>query len=336
LACILFYVFAIYESFGDFDIANGYFLGAWIIISIASFYFYKLYIKSRKLKFPQMSQDVRTKEINNIKRFQKVYFIIAILISLILLGISLIGVATSPIFQGLHPESTKGGRMLSVPAGEFMMGCNEQADKQCQSNEKPYHKVYLDAFYIDKFLVTQAEYDECVASENCLVNKKYDDFTDNHQPVVGISWEDAKTYCKWAGKRLPTEAEWEKAARGTDGRIYPWGNSIDPTRANYKDSVIEKTTKVGTYPSAKSPYGAYDMAGNAWEWVADWYGENYYRNSPSKNPGGPDSGKSRVMRGGGWGTNADYLRASFRNDDTPADQNHYGGFRCARDGVASK
>ena len=145
-------------------------------------------------------------------------------------------------------------------------------------------------------MVTQAEYNECVSSGKCSANQKYDGFTGDRQPVVGVNWNDARTYCEWAGKRLPTEAEWEKAARGTDGRIYPWGNTIDPTRANYADSGIGKTSKVGSYPSGASPYGALDMAGNAWEWVADWHDKNYYRNSPSKNPQGPDSGKYRVLR----------------------------------------
>ena len=113
-----------------------------------------------------------------------------------------------------------------------MMGCNEQVDKKCQSNEKPYHKVYLDAFYIDKFDVTQGQYNECVSGGRCTANKHKNGFTGD-QPVVDVRWEDANTYCQWAGKRLPTEAEWEKAARGTDGRIYPWGNEIDASKANY-------------------------------------------------------------------------------------------------------
>ena len=167
-------------------------------------------------------------------------------------------------------KKTSSPVMVSVPAGEFWMGCNEQADKRCNFDEKPYHKVYLDAYYIDKYEVTQSEYNECVTTDKCPANRKKDGFTGDRQPVIGVSWEDADTYCKWAGKRLPTEAEWEKAARGTDGRVYPWGNSFDPTRANYA-GALGKTSEVGSYPSGASPYGALNMAGNVWEWVADWY-----------------------------------------------------------------
>jgi formylglycine-generating enzyme required for sulfatase activity len=228
----------------------------------------------------------------------------------------------------------KDAPMVSVPAGEFMMGCNEQVDKKCQSNEKPYHKVYLDAFYIDKFLITQAEYNECVSSGKCRANKKFDGFSGDRQPVVGVTWDDANTYCQWAGKRLPTEAEWEKAARGTDGRIYPWGNSIDTTHANYSDSKIKKTTDVGNYPSGASPYGALDMAGNVLEWVSDWFDGSYYQNSPSKNPKGPDSGKYHVLRGGCFSPYIGTPRTSGRTTLPPNDPNQLtngGGFRCARD-----
>ena len=238
---------------------------------------------------------------------------------------------SAPVVPEFHNDAAKGGTMVAVPAGEFWMGCNEQVDKQCGSDEKPYHKVYLDAFYIDKFLVTQGKYNECVSSGKCSANQKYDGFTGDRQPVVGVSWEYAKSYCEWAGKRLPTEAEWEKAARGTDGRIYPWGNGIDTTKANYSDSKIGKTTNVGSYPSGASPYGALDMAGNVWEWVADWYGENYYRNSPSKNPPGPDSGTYRVLRGGSWTLSARFLRSSTRLRDNPTYRSADNGFRCLRD-----
>ena len=126
--------------------------------------------------------------------------------------------------QTYSPAASSGpGPMVSVPAGEFMMGCNEQVDKKCQSNEKPYHKVYLDAFSIDKFDVTQGQYNECVSGGRCTANKHKNDFKDPDLPMVDARWEDANTYCQWAGKRLPTEAEWEKAARGTDGRVLSLG-----------------------------------------------------------------------------------------------------------------
>jgi formylglycine-generating enzyme required for sulfatase activity len=242
------------------------------------------------------------------------------------------------------PEQSKGGPMVSVPAGEFWMGCNNKVDKQCKADEKPYHKVYLDAFYIDKFLVTQSEYNKCVTYGACAENQKWDAFTGDRQPVVGVNWDEANTYCKWAGKRLPTEAEWEKAARGADGRIYPWGNEFDGKKLNFCDKncsedVADKTvddgysntSPVGSYPAGASPYGAMDMAGNVLEWVSDWYDENYYSKSPSKDPKGPDSGTSRVLRGGAWSLDARDARASIRYRSAPTLRGNILGFRCLRD-----
>ena len=222
--------------------------------------------------------------------------------------------------------------MVLVPAGDFMMGCNEQVDRQCQADEKPYHKVYLDAFYIDKFDVTQGQYNECVSSGRCTANKQENGFTGPDQPVVMVRWEDASTYCQWAGKRLPTEAEWEKAARGTDGRIYPWGNDLDASKASYGKDLKSggSTTPVGYYPSSASPYGALDMAGNVWNWVADWYDGSYYKSSPDRNPKGPASGRGRVLRGGSWFSDATSLRASLRSGPTPDARLNSLGFRCAR------
>ncbi len=248
--------------------------------------------------------------------------------------------------------------MVLVPAGEFTMGMDaDEALKECRkylddckrkwfTNEEPVHQVYLDAFYIDKYEVTQGEYDKCVAAGKCEANEKYDGFTGSKQPVVGVAWEDAKTYCEWAGKRLPTEAEWEKAARGTDGRMYPWGNEFDGTKANFCDKNCEndwalkdqddgyaKTAPVGSYPEGASPYGALDMTGNVWEWTADWYDydEDYYRNSPAKNPKGPDTGTYRVLRGGGWRADPGALRVPHRSYLRPVYRYYDIGFRCSRD-----
>ncbi|MDE3089110.1 MAG: SUMF1/EgtB/PvdO family nonheme iron enzyme, partial [Chloroflexota bacterium] len=196
--------------------------------------------------------------------------------------------------------------MVYVPAGEFTMGSNDY------DWEKPPHTVYLDGFWIDKYEVTNALYKKCVDSGTCKVADmgEYDPSGKPNRPVVQVTWYDANTFCQWAGKRLPTEAEWEKAARGTDARTWPWGNDWNPSKLNSWDAGPHTTTDVGTYPQGASPYGALDMAGNVWEWVADWYSSNYYANSPKNNPKGPDSGGYRVMRGGSWDNNQISVRAA--------------------------
>jgi formylglycine-generating enzyme required for sulfatase activity len=236
--------------------------------------------------------------------------------------------------EPLRPEPPKAGRsedgaeMVLVPAGEFLMGSDDGAD------EKPPHRVYLDAFSIDKYETTNALYRRFMDATNRAAPWYWSDAKGNGatQPVVGVSWGDADAYCRWAGKRLPTEAEWEKAARGTDGRKYPWGEQWDASRANWGESKLGKTAPVGSYPGGVSPYGAHDMAGNAWEWVADWYDKDYYQRSPERNPKGPDSGSARVLRGGSWFYDAFYLRTANRDGYTPVSRSYVIGFRCARGG----
>ena len=232
--------------------------------------------------------------------------------------------------------------MVFVPAGEFSMG-SETGDV----DERPVHPVYLDAFYIDMYEVTNAHYRLCVDAGTCLPpvndgsstrenyynNPAFDDF-----PVMYVSWEMAQTYCAWRGAELPTEAQWEKSARGTDGRTYPWGEGIDCQRANYyhKEGIdftacVGDTTRAGSYESGQSPYGAYDMTGNVWEWVADWYGASYYRESPLNNAPGPESGNARVVRGGAWQFSDYSVRASRRYWFNPTNALENVGFRCARE-----
>jgi formylglycine-generating enzyme required for sulfatase activity len=221
--------------------------------------------------------------------------------------------------------------MALVPAGEFTMGSTLKAD------EKPVHRPYLDAFYMDKYHVTVGQFAKYLEATGTEAPPEWEIMNQaRHQkrPVVNVSWSDAATYCKWAGKRLPTEAEWEKAARGTDGRLYPWGNEA-PTRlhANFgkKDWAYHMAlVPVGMFELGKSPYGIYDMAGNAWEWVNDWYDHDYYKKSPMKNPQGPATGKSKVVRGGNWLYIQEFLRSSFRFNADPSGRQFGYGFRCAK------
>ena len=241
-----------------------------------------------------------------------------------------------PITVKIEQRGTDNAPMVFVLAGEFLMGSAE-SDKDVGDEEKPQHTVSLDAFRIDQHEVTNAQYKQCVDAGKCTApsdsssntrKSYYGNAQFDNYPVVYVSWQDAKNYCAWAGKRLPTEAEWEKAARGTDGRRYPWGDTFDKSKLNSFENGNKDTTEVGKYPSGASPYGAYDMAGNVWEWTNDWYGENYYASSPKQNPQGPSSGSMRAYRGGSTFNDFLFARAATRFGYSPDDRLPVIGFRC--------
>ena len=286
---------------------------------------------------------------------------------------------------GLAPTivGKDGTEMVLVPAGEFVMGSapddiasvlrrHPKANGAILQDEIPKHRVFLEAFYIDKYEVTSARFQQFVQATGYRTQaeregggkirtgaKTWAQVPDatwraprgqgssitglEAHPVVQVSWHDAKAYCTWAGKRLPTEAEWEKAARGTDGRLYPWGNELDGAKANYcdrncpfewKDASVDdgyrSTAPVGSYEAGKSPYGAYDMAGNVWEWVADWYDAKYYQRSPARNPQGPTSGTQVVLRRGSWLYTALDFRTTERAGVPPDRRNENIGLRCVQ------
>ncbi len=217
-------------------------------------------------------------------------------------------------------------KLVAVPAGTFVMGSR---DSEGDTDEHPQHDVYIDAFRIGKTEVTNAQYQKCVDAGVCKPNEDYGSvFNGPNQPVVGVSWDDAQAFCKWAGLRLPTEAQWEKAARGIGGREYPWGNEEPNCKKAQYGNCSGKTLAVGSKPAGASPYGALDMAGNAWEWVADWYNGGYYEHSPVRNPTGPTIGKDRVLRGGSW-ANYPIFRSAGRFKSLPDFKADYIGFRCA-------
>jgi formylglycine-generating enzyme required for sulfatase activity len=264
------------------------------------------------------------------------------------------------------PATTRRGKdgkdMLLVPEGWFIMGSTEAEIQAAYelgkkydahtsaswfADEKPQHRVWVDAFYMDKYEVTLGEYKAFLRATGYKglpeAVARYAP-KDTH-PVVLVSWDDAEAYCRWAGKQLPTEAQWEKAARGSDGLRYPWGNeAVDGKRANYCDTRCDYpwkdksqedgyqyTAPVGSYPLGKSPYGIEDLAGNVWEWVQDWYDAEYYRKSPERNPVNTKRGIDRVRRGGGWRDNPVNVRAANRFGYAPDDRRPYPGgtgFRC--------
>lgn len=282
--------------------------------------------------------------------------------------------------------------MLLIPVGSFLMGSTqENIDKLLEldtnieakrlQNEIPQREVFMDAYFIDKYPVTNAEFKKFIESDGYTKKDfwsddgwKYisktnhsesDDLkdivkADNDCPVTNITWYEAEAFAKWVGKRLPTEAEWEKAARGTDGRTYPWGNEFDKTMLNCSEEEHKKATPVSQYSKGKGVYDCVDMVGNVWEWTTDWYDSKYFSSAPNKNPQGPDKAEEspyfgkpenvgisiydmdsstgseeltgcKVIRGGSWnGSGLIHVRCANRDYDEPTFKNDTIGFRCAK------
>jgi len=293
-------------------------------------------------------------------------------------GIGLLGLIACrprPALGDTRGRPTDGMVMVFVPGGEFQMGSTDEAvdyaldlcngyggicDRRWLVNEQPAHTVVLDGFWLDSVEVSNAQFSAFlneqgnqieaamtwlhVGDEDCLVEVRDGKFQPLHgyadHPAVEVSWYGAAAYCTWAGARLPTEAEWEYAARGPQSRIFPWGDTFDGARLNYCDASCDldwadgaledghaRTSPVGSFSSGQSWCGASDLAGNLWEWVADWYGP--YSAERQVNPAGPDDGIFRVLRGGAWSNSADYARCAFRDGGTPFRTYYNVGFRCA-------
>ena len=289
---------------------------------------------------------------------------------------------------GLAPGQTDQAEMMYISEGQFLMGSDAGATNNfCKENNSncdgfadasPQHTVFLNAFWIDKYEVTNSMFEKFVSATNYKTDAEGDGYgevwrgggsvvedsqkikgadwrhptgpessifgLENH-PVVQVSWEDARSYCQWAGRRLPTEAEWEMAARGNSASYFPWGSKFNCQLGNYDDEqnidsfILEngsancdgfaRTAPVGSFSQGQSPYGLFDMSGNVWEWVADWYDKNFYSYSPSANPVGPSNGTMRVYRGGSWFSEMKYLYIPFRQANPPSYRDDITGFRCA-------
>ncbi|PIQ97515.1 MAG: hypothetical protein COV67_03865 [Nitrospinae bacterium CG11_big_fil_rev_8_21_14_0_20_56_8] len=233
--------------------------------------------------------------------------------------------------------------MAFIPGGEYIMGSQKSllelnptdifnTDRHTLGPEDPAHMVDLDPYYIDVYETTNEQYLEYVNVMKGRNPPYMDnaDFNQPRQPVVGVTWSDARKYCEWRGKRLPTEAEWEKAARGKRPIAFPWGDEMpEDTRANF-DEHLGKTAPVGSFEAGKSDYGVYDLSGNVAEWVQDWHFPEYYLYSPKKNPAGPEKGQYKVIRGGNWRNNGEDIRLTYRNATVPSIRINTLGFRCAK------
>lgn len=239
---------------------------------------------------------------------------------------------SSPIKPIDQKKSTIDGMLqVYVPAGKFIMG----AIHDHVLPDSPEHPVYLDAFWIDRVEVTNSMWLLCMKAKVCSSpvsdNHDYDQWIYRDHPIVYITWFQADQYCQWTGRRLPTEAEWEKAARGTDLRKYPWGNEPPtPRLANFSDALIGESVSAYRYPLGASPYGALNMAGNVREWIADWYDPRYYSYSPQVNPLGPRTGVERSLRSTSYNEDGHEIEITNRLRHEPQSAGLSRGFRCAQ------
>ncbi len=239
--------------------------------------------------------------------------------------------AVSPTPPAIEAPKLPG--MAWTPPGEFIMGSDVG-----EWNDGPRHKVHLEGYYVDLLETSNAAYAECVTAKACRPAKTFGDMPELGRPefpVVGVDFADARKYCAWRGKRLPTEAEWERAARGLDERRWPWGDTFDPKLANMRHDVDGWPTAapVDAFPNGRSPVGPLNMAGNVWEWTQDWFGGRYYAHSPPKDPQGPPSGARKIIRGGSWRYNIPFYISSYnRSHSRVGSRFRHVGVRCFNDG----
>ena len=221
-----------------------------------------------------------------------------------------------------------GAVVVQVPAGEFLMGSTEG---EAEPDERPQRRVFVSEFLMDKTEVTWRQFRQFAEATGASLPPASLWGTPGDYAVSNVLFNEAQAYCEWVGGRLPTEAEWEKAARGTEGRTHPWGNDWDPDMCNSLDGGPHRPEPVGSFPNCLSPYGLVDMAGSVWQWCADWYADSYSA-GPARDPQGPQTGNLRVLRGGCWLSMATWLRAAYRYKNAPDWRNVHNGFRCVQHG----
>ena len=292
---------------------------------------------------PHLPRGLRLRLALSRSQHQVRRLVLPAILALFALVVALVLILWGPRLWTPKPEM----EWVEVPAGEFLMGSDPAIDPDAREDEFPQHLVYLDAYEIGRYEVTNGQYAQCVRAKVCEEPRDQYFYSNREfaaHPVVYVSWFDAGQFCAWVGCHLPTEAEWEKAARGTGGRIYPWENGFDCYKGNFDDETERDddavpggpncdryglTAPVGSFPDGASPYGVLDMAGNVAEWVADWVDADYYNASPGRNPHGPEISGWRALRGGAWTSDQTWVRAAARYGLAPSLAYDYVGFRCA-------